>query len=354
MLVPVEGWFSGPLLPYARERLLDGLRPLGLFRQDYLERLVSGKLGGLRPRRGVKIWLLLTLEAWLRQVLRAATHPGPGSAARMEDMSGALREPKGHDAEVMRRAIKLAERDRQGAEAAADKQALAEAAEEIGVPARYVEEASSELARERAALLAKRRRFLKLGVAAVAVGAGLLVTTNLLRPPPPPPPVEYALAQSPPRWTLNKNPGTQAALRFEKQPSAGEAAVVSVEHFLPAGPEGKYFVNLDASEALPPVENYRVAVFKSRGQGLSQLRLFLEVGEKERWRSPPIQLSPEWTEHRLPLASFEHQERVGEGAWHRGASGRPAGVTRLSFKLGHFMNEASTSGEAAVTGLRFE
>ena len=68
MLVPVEGWFKGPLLPHARERLIDGLTPYGLFDRGYLERLLSGRLAGLRPRRGIKIWLLVTLEAWLRAV----------------------------------------------------------------------------------------------------------------------------------------------------------------------------------------------------------------------------------------------------------------------------------------------
>lgn len=69
MLVPVEGWFQGPLLPAAKERLLDGLTRYGLFRREYLEALLAGKLGGLRPRHGAKIWLLVTLEAWLRRVL---------------------------------------------------------------------------------------------------------------------------------------------------------------------------------------------------------------------------------------------------------------------------------------------
>jgi asparagine synthase (glutamine-hydrolysing) len=68
MLVPVEGWFEGSLLPFARERLLDGLAPHRIFNAAFLERLVSGKLGGLRPRRGAKIWLLLTLESWLRSI----------------------------------------------------------------------------------------------------------------------------------------------------------------------------------------------------------------------------------------------------------------------------------------------
>jgi asparagine synthase (glutamine-hydrolysing) len=69
MLVPVEGWFQGPLLPEARTRVLDGLQRWELFDRAWLERLLSGKLGGLRPRHGVKIWLLITLEAWLRKVL---------------------------------------------------------------------------------------------------------------------------------------------------------------------------------------------------------------------------------------------------------------------------------------------
>ncbi|HJZ93925.1 MAG TPA: asparagine synthase-related protein, partial [Gemmataceae bacterium] len=69
MLVPVEGWFRGPLLPAAHERLLDGLKGYGLVRREYLERLLGGRLGGLRPRHGAKIWLLVTLEAWLRRVL---------------------------------------------------------------------------------------------------------------------------------------------------------------------------------------------------------------------------------------------------------------------------------------------
>jgi len=69
MLVPVEGWFQKPLLPEAKARLLEGLSRWDLFDRGWLERLLAGKLGGLRPRHGAKIWLLVTLEAWLRTVL---------------------------------------------------------------------------------------------------------------------------------------------------------------------------------------------------------------------------------------------------------------------------------------------
>jgi len=77
MLVPVEGWFQGPLLGEARARLLDCPTLRGLVERDYLERLLAGRLRGLRPRRGAKIWLLVTLEAWLRGVLHG---PPPAPA----------------------------------------------------------------------------------------------------------------------------------------------------------------------------------------------------------------------------------------------------------------------------------
>jgi asparagine synthase (glutamine-hydrolysing) len=72
MMVPVEAWFRGPLRDFARERLLEGLAPWELIEPRYLRDLLDARLGGLRPRHGVKIWLLLTLEAWLRKVLRGA------------------------------------------------------------------------------------------------------------------------------------------------------------------------------------------------------------------------------------------------------------------------------------------
>lgn len=69
MLVPVEYWFQkgGALQKLAQERLLEGLQPWPIFKKNYLEQLLNWQLPGLRPRHGAKIWLLLTLESWLRQ-----------------------------------------------------------------------------------------------------------------------------------------------------------------------------------------------------------------------------------------------------------------------------------------------
>jgi len=352
MLVPVEGWFSGPLLPLARERLLDGLRPYRLFQPTYLERLLDGKLPGLRPRRGVKIWLLLTLEAWLRQVLSPTLTSEPGrpltevGGDRMEAMADPSQ--KSRDAQVLKRAIQLADRDREQADALVQKQVLAEAAEELGVPARYVDQAATQLAHEQQQARATRRKALLVGAFATTTLAAVLGTQALLRPRPP---VRYSMAPQSGNWALNKNAETQASLRFETA-DGHEAAVVQIERFAP-DESGKYHANLDASQSVPKVEDYRSVVFSSRGHGLSQVRLFLEVSPHERFRSPPIALSPQWVEHRLPLSLFEHQRRDGE-AWQRAAASSPHGVQRLSFKLGHFMNDASATGEAAFSGLRFE
>ena len=52
MLVPVEGWFKGPLLHHARERLIDGLTPLRIVRSN-VPRDVAGRAvaGSSSPAR---------------------------------------------------------------------------------------------------------------------------------------------------------------------------------------------------------------------------------------------------------------------------------------------------------------
>lgn len=64
MLVPVQGWFQGDLRPYARAMLLDRNART---RPYFDPRTVKAWLDTPKaPRRGVKIWLLLALEVWLR------------------------------------------------------------------------------------------------------------------------------------------------------------------------------------------------------------------------------------------------------------------------------------------------
>ncbi|GGQ64304.1 asparagine synthetase B family protein [Kitasatospora griseola] len=66
MRVPVQQWLRGPLSELTGDLLLGaGARARGLFRADTVETWMRGG-GLLLPRQGGKLWLLLTLELWLR------------------------------------------------------------------------------------------------------------------------------------------------------------------------------------------------------------------------------------------------------------------------------------------------
>ena len=75
MLVPVEAWFQGPLRDFAGDRL-GALAARGLVRRAWIADLLGGRMRDLRPRRGIKVWQLLTLEAWLRTVLEGRQGSG--------------------------------------------------------------------------------------------------------------------------------------------------------------------------------------------------------------------------------------------------------------------------------------
>lgn len=66
MRVPVQQWLDGPLRELTHELLLGrGARARGLFRQDTVRAWARGG-GALLPRQGGKLWLVLSLELWLR------------------------------------------------------------------------------------------------------------------------------------------------------------------------------------------------------------------------------------------------------------------------------------------------
>ncbi|MEV4141151.1 asparagine synthase-related protein [Dactylosporangium sp. NPDC049742] len=64
MRVPVQQWLSGPLKELADDVLL-GSRTSGLFDPVTIRAWLRGE-GALLPRQGGKVWLVLTLELWLR------------------------------------------------------------------------------------------------------------------------------------------------------------------------------------------------------------------------------------------------------------------------------------------------
>ena len=66
MLVPVQGWFKRDLRRFARRLLLSRrARTLPYFNREVVREWLSYR-GNIWPRHGVKLWLLLTLEVWLR------------------------------------------------------------------------------------------------------------------------------------------------------------------------------------------------------------------------------------------------------------------------------------------------
>jgi asparagine synthase (glutamine-hydrolysing) len=75
MRVPLGGWLTTGLLGsrrfrrFARERLLDGLEPYEIVQRPYVEALLDRHPTVPIKRTASKIWLLLSLEAWVRTVL---------------------------------------------------------------------------------------------------------------------------------------------------------------------------------------------------------------------------------------------------------------------------------------------
>ncbi|MET9212973.1 MULTISPECIES: asparagine synthetase B family protein [unclassified Nocardia] len=66
MRVPVQQWLAGPLRDLGHELLLGrSARARGLFREDTIRAWLRGD-GALLPRQGGKLWLVLSLELWLR------------------------------------------------------------------------------------------------------------------------------------------------------------------------------------------------------------------------------------------------------------------------------------------------
>jgi asparagine synthase (glutamine-hydrolysing) len=69
MRVPVQHWLRGPLAALAEDLLVGPrARARGLFRTEPIRAWMNGQ-GSLWPRHGGKLWLLLSLELWMRSFL---------------------------------------------------------------------------------------------------------------------------------------------------------------------------------------------------------------------------------------------------------------------------------------------
>ncbi|HLV80411.1 MAG TPA: hypothetical protein VKT32_09015 [Chthonomonadaceae bacterium] len=253
---------------------------------------------------------------------------------------------------VVQIASQLYEQDRTKEAEAQERQAYVDAAKEVDLPPEYMERAAAELQTRRIAEVKQRRR-VRNGVLATLGGvvalAGLWKVTH--RPPEPPTVYHFAAQQ----WRLDVNPETKANVTFQSVDGRENVAVLHVDQFTPRASDGQYFVNLDTTQTPRSLASYRTASFFVRGDGLNTVRLYLEAGPTERWRSPAIPATDAWQQQTVDLKQFDHQVRPSASApWQRAdASQQPDRVEKLSFKVGSYMNDASAHGDIALDDLEF-
>ena len=114
-----------------------------------------------------------------------------------------------------------------------------------------------------------------------------------------------------------------------------------------------YAVDLDTNQIPHSLTEYRTVSFRVRGEGLGQIRLFLQNGE-ERWCWPFLTASGGWHEVHVPLSQFLHQRIPARYNPQDEPYVAPTEIGKISFKLGRDANSQDEHGEVAVDNLRFE
>jgi|SRR5579872_2411175 len=272
--------------------------------------------------------------------------------------------------EVVRIAAELYEKDQANAAAAEQREtnlkATVDAAAEVGLPPEYLQRAAAEMHARRVARIRqqRRRRNGLFGGLAVIVTLCLIGwgVGHIANPPAAPRsvfvdgqermihrPFVYHFSAAGEQWLKEANSQSKATVAFENG-----IARIRVERF-GQKPDGTYFVNLNSANLPPALSGYRQVGFRVRGTGLSQIRLYLENGPTERWRSNAVVVDPDWRQQTLPLDRFEHQTRGSSAdTWRSVGSSAPDTAQRLSFKVGTYMNDVTAHGEIDLQDLRFE
>jgi hypothetical protein len=251
--------------------------------------------------------------------------------------------PQEEVGEVVRVASEMYDRE---AQETREHSATKDAAEEIGIPAEYLERAAQEVHLRRVERIQTRRRRNRILAALAAVtvlGGGTVAFLNR----PAPPPVTLAVSDA----TLGVNPQTKASV---VSGASGGEQILRVEQF-GASADGQFFANLN----VPVPQNvslsqHNAVTFTLRGKGIPRARLFLENGPTERWKSPDLNVSAAPRQVTLPLRNFVHQTRPSSGApWRDVGTSKPGQARILSFKVGEKINPPNVTGEIAVGGLQF-
>jgi len=248
--------------------------------------------------------------------------------------------------EVVKIASRIRDEEQARAEAAQHQKAFVDAAAEMELPKEYLERAAAELQATRIVnarrTLRRRRTLIGTAAAAVLIVGGWRATHLPL------PKVSPQVFNTQ-RFELNINPDTQANITFQNLDGRKNVAVLHVDHFVPDTNSRQYFANLNIKPDVTSLRGYKSTSFFSKAAGLPNLRLYLEAGPYERWRSPELHTTTEWQNNSIDFGAFEHQIRDADtGAWHTTNGGLPDHVDRFSFKVGSYMNGVNATGDIAI------
>lgn len=252
--------------------------------------------------------------------------------------------------EVVRIASELYEQDQAQSAQDQTRQAYVDAAGEVGLPEEYLQRAAAEMHARRVERIQHRRRMrtgLLATLGAVVALGGLWSITHR----PPPPPLHYTF-QSNAQWRLDKNPQSIAGVTFDQD----GVATIHVDRFGKQEGPNPFYVNLDTTDVPQTLSGYHTVRFQARGDGLSSIRLYIENGPTERWRSPALPLSSEWQIQQLRLDQFDYQTRAdANDSWRRQSSRLPGHIERLSFKTGWYTNNnVKAHGTISLRDLNFQ
>jgi hypothetical protein len=269
--------------------------------------------------------------------------------------------------EIVARAAQLQDRELLLDDAGLDRQAALAAADELGLSPEYLERAAQEVQERRIAEARDRqgrRRWWWLWAAAFcATVVGAAVTLQATRSPDSPvagQPVSQVVAYSfdvatEQQWLLNVDPSSRASLAFDESAGHGRVAVITVDVLGPEQGAGIPFVNMNSGDGARSLVGHQRVTFSVRGEGLPNVRLFLEAGATERWRSPLIPVTNDWQTREIRLDQFEHQQRdTADGEWRTTKYSAPGRIERLSFKLGAFVNQSGQAGTTMIDDIRIE
>jgi hypothetical protein len=256
--------------------------------------------------------------------------------------------------EVVRIASEMYERDRENERDSTteidEHESVASALEETGVPKEYLDRAAQELHIRRVEKVKQTRRK-RIGIVATIAAAAALWGGWTLTHVPPPAPATIGISQS--ATVLESNPETQATVSYENV-NGSQTAIIKISKF-GLNRNGTYFANLNTTTEPRNLAGHKSVSFRVRGSGLPAVRLYLEAGASERWRSQPVEVRNEAQAYQLPLDSFDHQIRTNPtDQWRRIDYSAPGKIERFSFKLGTYVNDAKASGEVAISDLKVE